>query len=72
MIILDYTCRARWPEGQCVQRIKKCELATDDFAIVQSCNHAIMQSCNLEQDINICNHPTNLNNKVKKTHLQTG
>ena len=39
--LLDYICRARWPEGQCVQRIKKCELCHRWF-----CDPAIMRSCN--------------------------
>ena len=46
--------------------------------ILRSCNPAIMRSCNpailnkISVSAIICNHPTNLNNKVKKTHLQTG
>ena len=44
--LLDYTCRARWPEGQCVQRRKNTKFVRDDFAIMQS----------WYQDINIYNH----------------
>ena len=49
-----YTCRVRWPEGQCVQRNHKIQCVTSQII----CTISI-----------ICNHPTKLNNKVR-THLQ--
>ena len=42
-VLLDYTCRARWPEGQLCSKKEK---IGDDYAIIQSCN----------LDVNICNH----------------
>ena len=62
-------------KGMCSKNKK---MRTLPQKILRSCNHAIMQSCNLEQDINMCILQSSAliatNNKPEqqseKTHLQ--